>query len=219
MYGVVGMLLALVIINGTVAASYYLQNTQEREAKNQYIEQLKELNSKYNQVASDYNKLLSLYNRTISLLARTIAVVNTTQPVYQEGSRQISHLWGSYLQLKPAATSVNTANILIDFGNGTSRWYNNTQVQPGWNLYITTVVLVNGDVDAQWYPQFGAHFVEGIGGVENTKTEFWFLWTYDKTSSWQLAPVGADQLLVFNGSVYAWTFCGANESYQPTCKP
>ena len=213
------MLIALLIVTSSIAVYYYYQFGQETQAKNQYINEVKSINNKYDGLASNYNTILSLYNKTFSLLVRTISVVNTSEPVYQEASRELSQLWNSYQQLKPATTNSYASHILIDFGNGTRRWYNNTQTQPGWNMYIATVVITNGNVDATWYPQFGAHFVTGVGGVRNTKTNFWFLWAYNGTSSWHVAPVGADQLLVFNGSTYAWTFCAANSSFQPTCRP
>jgi hypothetical protein len=39
------------------------------------------------------------------------------------------------------------------------------------------------------------------------------------TEEWQTAQVGADNLPVYNGSVFAWTYCGETPSYAPTCKP
>ncbi len=218
-YSVVAILAALLIISATVGAYYYYQFRQETQSKNRYIGELTTATSQYNQLASNYNSALSLYNKTFSLLVRAIAVVNTSQPIYKQASSELSQLWSSYLKLKPASSLLYTTNILFDFGNGTRHWYNSTAVQPGWNTYIATVVLTNGNLQAQWYPQYQEHFVSGIEGVSNSKTMFWFLWTYNKTASWQVAQVGADSLPVYNGSIFAWTFCGATPSYAPTCRP
>jgi hypothetical protein len=212
-------LVALLIISATAGAYYYYEYQQATQSKNQYVSELTTATSRYDGLASNYNASLSLYNETFSLLVGTIAVVNTSLPIYQHASSQLSQLWSRYLSLKPASSSLYAANILIDFGNGTRHWYNNTQVQPGWNVYVETVVLSRGNLQAQWYPQYQEHFISGIDGVSNSKTMFWFLWTHNETASWQTAQVGADQLPVYNGSVFAWTYCGETASYAPTCRP
>ena len=114
-----------------------------------------------------------------------------------------------------------SSNILLDFGNGTSEWYNDTQVQPGWNLYVATLLVTSGNVNATWYPQYGEHYVTGIDGVQNSATRFWFVWMYNTTSlSWENSQVGADQLPTFNGSTFAWTYCVQNlTTFAPECTP
>src|SRR5438552_1312768 len=178
-----------------------------------------DIDTRYALLAANYNGLLSNYSRSISLLSRSIAIVNTSQPVYREASRELSALWREYLVLKPASTQLQQDSVLVDFGNGTRSWYNNTQLQPGWNLYIETVVLMKGNVVAQWFPQYGSHLVSGIGGAGSTSTKYWFIWTYDKTQGWQQAQVGADQLQTQDGSVFAWTLCAVDQNFQPNCKP
>jgi len=219
-YGSLAVVVALLVIVGSVGVYYYGQLSNQQAVNRSLVQELNGVNTKYAQLASEYNGLLSSYNRTISLLSRSIAVMNTSQPIYQEASKELAALWGLYLNLKPASTVLLRNNVVIDFGNGTRVWFNDTQVQPGWNLYVETVVLTGGKMQAQWYPSYGEHFVTAIGGVSNTKTAFWFLWTYNATAHWQTAQVGADQLQAFNGSVYAWTFCSAPPpSYTPACRP
>ena len=140
-------------------------------------------------------------------------------PIYTQASTQLSQLWSQYLALKPARGTLYSADILIDYGNGTRVWHNGTAAQPGWNMYTETVVLTGGDIQAQWYPQYQEHLVSAIGGIPDTQTKSWFLWTYNATASWQSAQVGADLLPVYNGSVFAWTFCGETASYSPDCTP
>jgi hypothetical protein len=218
-YGVTITLVALLIISSTAGAYYYYEYLQATQSKNQYVIELATATSQYDALALNYNSSLALYNETFSLLVRTISAVNTSLPIYQQASSQLSQLWSRYLSLKPASNSLYVADILIDFGNGTRHWYNDTQVQPGWNMYVETVVLSHGNLQAQWYPQYQEHFVSGIDGVSNSATRFWFLWTYNETASWQTAQVGADQLPVYNGSVFAWTYCGETPAYAPTCTP
>ncbi len=110
-----------------------------------------------------------------------------------------------------------TTNVLLDFGNGTQRWYNGTEVQPGWNVYLATVVVTGGNINDTWYPQYGEHLVNGIDGVQNSQGRAWFLFTYNETSHWQASQLGADDLQAYNGSVYAWAYCGLSSTYTPTC--
>jgi hypothetical protein len=218
-YGVAITLVALLIISATAGAYYYYEYQQATQSKNQYVNELTTATSQYDGLALNYNSSLSLYNETFALLVGTIAVVNTSLPIYQQASSQLSQLWSKYLSLKPASSSIYAADILIDFGNGTRLWYNDTRVQPGWDMYVETVVLSHGDLQAQWYPDYQEHLVTGIDGVSNSQTMDWFLWTYNETASWQSAQVGADQLPVYNGSVLAWTYCGESASYAPECTP
>jgi hypothetical protein len=216
-YGIA--LVALLIVSAAAGAYYYYEYGQATQSRDQYVSELTAADSKYDQLVSNYNSSLSLYNETFSLLVGAIAVMNTSLPIYQQASSELSQLWSRYLSLKPATSSLYAADILIDLGNGTRHWYNNTQVQPGWDMYTETVVLSHGDLQAPWYPQYQEHFVTGIDGVANSQTMFWFLWTYNSTALWQPATAGADSLPVYNGSVFAWTFCGETASFQATCTP
>jgi hypothetical protein len=220
-YGLAITLVALLIISATAGAYYYYEYQQAAQSKNQYVSELRSATTAYDALASEYNSSLSLYNETFALLTGAIAVVNTSLPIYQQASSQLSQLWNKYLSLRPASSSLYAADILIDFGNGTRLWYNDTKVQPGWNLYTETVLLTNGNLQAPYYPGIdgGEHFITAIDGVSNSQTMDWFLWTYNETASWQTASVGADLLPVYNGSVFAWTYCGETASYAPECTP
>lgn len=123
-------------------------------------------------------------------------------------------------ELRSSSSSVQTTSILLDFGNGTVTWHNDTQVQPGTNLYTATVIVAGGNVNATWYPQYGEHYVTGIDNVENSATESWFLWTHNGSATWQVASTGADLYQASDGTLYAWTFCNYNAtSYEPDCTP
>jgi len=214
-------LVALLVVTGTLAAFFYAQYSSQVSAADQYAKDLRTANSKFNQTATNFNLLLSQYNLSVSLLSRSVALLNTSSPVYQQASTQLAALWKTYLALKPERSSLYTANVLIDFGNGTKLWYNGTSVQPGWNFYVLTLVLTGGKLDAQWYPQYGEHFVSGIDGLESKPSlnVGWILWTWNATAKWQNPVVGADDLNVYNGSVFAWSYCKYDPSTgTPLCK-
>lgn len=219
LYGTALVLVALLIVSTAGGVYYYYEYGQATQSKDRYVGELVSATGQYNRLASDYNSSLALDNETLSLLVGTVAAINTSLPIYKQASAELSSLWSRYVSLNPPKGSLYSADILVDFGNGTSRWYNDTQVQPGWNMYVATVVLSGGNLQAQWYPEYQEHFISGIDGISNSGSTDWFLWTFNGTSGWQVAQVGPDALPVYNASVFAWTYCGETPSYAPTCTP
>jgi hypothetical protein len=229
LYGTVVALVALLIIASGLAAVYYGQYQRESSQSQKYVEELDTALQSYASLESSFNSSLRDYGFALSLLTGAVANLNTSTPEYQNASAALSSLWSSYQALSRESghrALVFEVHVFVDFGNGTRRWYNDTTIQPGWNGYIATLVLFRGDVQAIWYPpgyflpgEPGEHFVTGIGGISNTQTEFWALWTYNDTSFWQVSQVGADLIPMLNGTVFAWTYCGVDASYYPTCPP
>jgi hypothetical protein len=158
----------------------------------------------------------------IVLLVALLLIVSTLTAFYYLQFNQASSENQTYVQQLKAFDVKYVSDIVIDYGNGTHMWFNTTKVvQPGWNLYTATLAITNGNVNATCC-EYGSHFVSGIGGVQNTKTEYWWLWTYDAsnaTAPWQIAQVGPDEITMSNNSIYAWTFCGTTAAYNPTCTP
>jgi len=218
-YGMAVVLVAILIVSSTGVVYYYDQFQQATRSGQTYVSELSTETSQYNSLASSYDSAFSLDNSTLALLVGTIAVINTSLPIYQQASTQLAQLWDRYLALKPASSSLYSADILVDFGNGTRVWHNATQVQPGWNMYTETVLLTGGNMQAIWYPSYQEHLITSIDGIADTQTMSWFLWTYNRTSSWQAAQVGADDLPVYNGSTLAYTYCAQTPSYTPECVP
>jgi hypothetical protein len=218
-YGIVVAAIALILITATFAGYYYFQYSSSDSNNSQLTAELNTANANYSSLASNFNLLLTKYNQSISLLSNAIAVMNTSLPAYSQAAAQLNLLWSVYQSLNPASKSLLHDSVYFDFGNGTREWYNGTAINAGWNLYIETVVLLKGQVIGTWYPSYGEHFITGLGGVSNSASEYWFLWTYSNTTSWQVAQVGADDILATSGSVYAWTYCGAAANFSPTCSP
>jgi len=220
-YGAVSVLLALLLLVSTVAIYYYGQN-QEAATQNQiHVDELDTALATYRALSGEYNSSLAGYNASLSLLTVAVGNLNTSTPAYRNASVALSTLWASYQRL--AGYSGRKAltygvQILVNFGNGTSRWYNDTRIQPGWNGYVTTLVLLDGEVQADWYPQYGEHLVTGLGGVSQTSATSWFFWEFGG-SGWSLASTGADGLQMDNGTTVAWTLCGYDSNFNPTCTP
>ncbi|HYC26763.1 MAG TPA: hypothetical protein VEB67_01930 [Nitrososphaerales archaeon] len=219
--GVVALLAALLLVSATLAAIYY-QDYQQQVSQNQKEgEELDRALASYATVQGSLNSSLKDYNTTLSLLADSVANLNTSTPSYLRASGALATLWAEYRSLakEQGMKAVSLAvNVLVDFGNGTRRWYNDSAAQAGWNAYVTTLVLLDGHLDAVWYPQYGEHFVTGVAGVNQTTTTSWFVWVKG-AGGWAVAGSGADGVQMDNGTSIAWTLCDYDASFNPQCSP
>jgi type II secretory pathway pseudopilin PulG len=219
-YGVAVVFIAVLLIVSSISAYYYYQDQQEVSENQRYVSELGAALASYRTLAGSFNSSLSDYNATLALLATAVANLNTSTPAYQSASVELASLWSAYQRLASSngeRAPVYQVDMLVDYGNGTRVWYNDSGSQPGWNAYVATLVVMNGSVQATWYPQYGEHLITGIGGVADTQTVFWFLLTYNQTASWQVAQDGADDIPMFNGTTLAWVYCAENASYGPAC--
>ena len=217
----IAVFVALLILVSAFALFYYGQDQQALTQNQSHVDELSTALASYKALSGEYNSSLAEYNVTLSLLTESVANLNTSTPAYGNASLALSSLWASYQRLASYSgrrALVYGVNLFVDFGNGTRRWYNDTSVQPGWNAYVATLVFMDGNVQAAWYPQYGEHFVTALGGVPQTSSTSWFFWEFSGRA-WGLAPTGADGLQMDNGTTMAWTLCGYDSSYNPTCTP
>ena len=218
--GVIVMLVALLLVTSSVAALYYERYQEQTSETNGYVKELQGALAKYNQLSSSYGSSLEGFNKTISLLTNALSNLNTSTPAYLEGSLALGKLWNQYLALasvsgtSPARYS---ASMLLEFDNGTRRSFTDKTIQPGWNVYIATLAMLNGSVQATWYPRYQEHYVTAIDGVRSEQTTAWFVWSLNGTN-WELALTGADAVQVYNGTTFAWTLCSYDQS-KPVCSP
>lgn len=104
---------------------------------------------------------------------------------------------------EPAA--LITATVLIEADASAPRWHRDVAVPKGTDGYELLEAAVEGDLEADWFPEFRAHFVEAIGGIAPEGAEFWgvFLWN-ESSAGWEPLPVGADLFSVKDGHIMAW---------------
>jgi hypothetical protein len=220
-FGVVVVLVAGLLLASSFAAAYYAQDQRDGGAARTYATELNSSAAAYGRLSANYRSALADLNASLSALARTIGVMNTSAPAFSSASLELRGLWARYVNLSAGAGLASESyatSFLLDYGNGTRIWYNDTAVQPGWNLYTVTVVTLGGKVDATWYPAYEEHFVNGVGGVYDSATSSWFYWQH-AGNGWQALQTGPDLASVFDGSVYALTFCGFDANYAPACTP
>lgn len=106
-------------------------------------------------------------------------------------------------------------SVLINYGNGTKEWYNNTLVPIGFSVLNTTLIVAK--VNYTIYPTMGA-FVTAINDVAATGAMWWSLWHWNSTSSqWMFSWETSDQLILHNEDIIAW-YC-TSEGFPPTQHP
>jgi hypothetical protein len=221
--GVTAVFVALLLIVSLAAGYYYLQAKQEATSSATYANELGGSLSDNKALAKTLAATLQEYNTTLVYLAQVVSNMNTSSTAYQNASRELPALWSNYLSLaREGKMSVETysVDLLVEYGNGSSVWINDTAVQPGWNLYTSMLVALQNRVQSTWYPYLsgGEDFIDSINGVPYSTSTSWFLWTRSD-GAWRIAATGPNLIPAYNGTMYAWTLCGYNQNFEPTCTP
>ena len=119
---------------------------------------------------------------------------------------QYDKYYGFYKDLSKNLGEVSiSVNTLIDYGNGTKTWYNNTILPIGASVLNATikVAMLNYSVSS-----YGA-FVNSINGVWNNKDKnLWWLWYYWDSAElkWILGPVACNSYTLNDGSIVGWNY-------------
>jgi hypothetical protein len=94
-------------------------------------------------------------------------------------------------------------DMKIDYGNGTSVWYNDTRVPLESNLLTATQIVASVDYSTS---ELGV-FVNRINGVGGDPGTYW-IWSYldPEKESWEMGPVGCSQWVLSNGDSVSWTY-------------
>ena len=106
-----------------------------------------------------------------------------------------------------------SVNLLINYGNGTLVWYNQTSVPSSWNFFNATELVTRGNLGAVFFASFGSHFVYSINGVGCPASNIfcdkaWGFWTLDGIC-WDLPFVGIDLIPVSQAATVAWFLTSA----------
>ena len=98
-----------------------------------------------------------------------------------------------------------TASVLVEVSDTDARWFRDVEVRKGTDGYEFLEVAVEGELAAEWHPEFRSHFVTGIDGIAAEGAAFWgfFLWN-ESTSGWEPSTIGADLLSVKQDHVMGW---------------
>ena len=132
------------------------------------------------------------------------------------------HTGGDSSKTSPRTNpNIISVNTLINYGNNTRIWYNETDVVVGSNFYDQTLRVANGNVVAIYYPTLNAHFVTSINGVRSDGigsncSYCWGIWIYcAKDNAWMYSTEGADLVKLSNGDVLAWYIQNISQNNAP----
>ncbi|MGQ9759577.1 MAG: DUF4430 domain-containing protein [Candidatus Methanomethylicaceae archaeon] len=118
---------------------------------------------------------------------------------YQESQKQQTTIENLQSVISDVAIKVN---IAINYGNGTTVWYNGTYIPIGWSLFNATEKICK--IKFTVFPSLGI-WINSINGVSedpaSNKYWIWHLWT---SNAWSMGPVGADQYFLKNGDILKW---------------
>ena len=122
----------------------------------------------------------------------------------------------------PTAPAVITASLLIEADPEEATWFRDVEVPKGTGGYALLEIATGGELEADWFPAFRAHFVTSILGTGSESPQFWLTFVWDESSSaWQPMPVGADLFSVKEGHVLGWALVdtSAGDNQVPLGQP
>jgi hypothetical protein len=107
-----------------------------------------------------------------------------------------------------AGANTTSVNVLLNYGNGTLIWYNQTLVPSTWNFFNVTELIAKGNLGAVYFASFGSHFVYSINGVGCPASNIfcdqaWGFWSLNGVC-WDLPFVGVDMIPVSQSATVAW---------------
>lgn len=114
-----------------------------------------------------------------------------------------------------------SATLLVE-ERGEAQWFRDVEVPKGTDGYELLELATDGQVEADWYPEYRSHFVNAILGAPSESPYFWLTFVWNETSeAWEPLPVGADLFSVKEGHVLAWALLdtSAEEPQTPASRP
>jgi hypothetical protein len=150
--------------------------------------------------------------KALGLLALVAGALGVTWASARYLGPSLSHISSSSKSPTRSQDQVIDVSLLIDFGNGTRLWFNNTTVPDNYNFYNVTYHVANGNLFASWSDLYSSHFVDeilGFGCVPGSAGcgGYWSLWVWDGVNScWSYSSVGVDWLKVSTVGTIAWYY-------------
>lgn len=137
---------------------------------------------------------------SVGLLCGLIMV--STVAVYYYGEyTKYENMYETTLQDLESLTM--RVSILIDYGNESKEWHNNTRVPLGANLLNVSLIVAEVNYTIS---QWGA-FVNTINGVGGDFGYYWLWYYWDTTSAqWKMGAVGSDVYILHHGYIVSWVY-------------
>ncbi|HZY47298.1 MAG TPA: hypothetical protein VFE96_05815 [Candidatus Bathyarchaeia archaeon] len=148
---------------------------------------------------------------TAILIAASIIAVQASAYYYYQNSTNFCP--------SPCKTTTVFVETLLNYGNGTSKWINRTDVPSDWNFYQLTTNI--SKVQSVFYgPPTSEHLITGINGVQSNQQKFWSLWAVcQKSDAWIATSVGADAIHFTAYHTFAWYYQSLSSQDSSTWNP
>ncbi len=113
---------------------------------------------------------------------------------------------------------------MVNFGNGTIFWFNNTRVPKNYDFYQVTYNVTKGNVVAEYYDSLGlkGYYVQkilGVGCQDICVTgQYWSLWVWNVANAcWDYSSQGVSLLKVSSVVMVAWYYTDTISSFPGRC--
>ena len=148
-------------------------------------------------------------NKSLILLLSAFAVLSFSGSLYMYNEYMILNQNYQAIQENIDNVSINI-DFIVDFGNGTIIYFNQTRVPVGFSMYNSTEFIIGEEnVDSIYYSDFNSYFVNSLLGTGNNPDYAWSTWQYQQ--DWELLEIGSNLFIPKDGQTIAWYYQDVNE--------
>jgi len=128
----------------------------------------------------------------------------------QEIAKAIEEIGNDTIKVNRVLGGEVKVRILLDYGNGSRIWYNETIISNGETLFKAMTKALK--MTYKTY-QYGV-FIESINNVYNdpNRNMYWMWWRWDSEKKiWILGSISCDKYIPVNGEIFAWKYSNVME--------
>ena len=148
-------------------------------------------------------------NKSLIVLLSAVAVLSFSGALYMYNEYRVLDQNYQAIQENIDNVSINI-DFIVDFGNGTIIYFNQTRVPVGFSMYDSTAFIIGEEnIDSIYYSDFNAYFVNSLLGTGNNPDYAWSAWQYQQ--DWELLEIGSNLFIPKDGQTIAWYYQDVNE--------
>ena len=148
-------------------------------------------------------------NKSLVVLFSAFAVLSFSGALYMYNEYRVLDQNHQAIQENIDNVSINI-DFIVDFGNGTIIYFNQTRVPVGFSMYNSTEFIIGEEnVDSIYYSDFNSYFVNSLLGTGNNPDYALSAWQYQQ--DWELLEIGSNLFIPKDGQTIAWYYQDVNE--------
>jgi|TARA_B110000014_G_scaffold51816_1_gene34693 hypothetical protein len=149
--------------------------------------------------------------KSITLLLVALAVLSFSSALYMYNDYRILDQNYQAMQGNIDDSSINI-DLIVDFGNGTILYFNQTRIPVGFSMYNSTEFIIGeNNMDSTYYSEFNAYFVNSLLGTGDNPDFAWSAWQYQECCNWELLEISSNLYIPKDGQVIAWYYQDVDE--------